>query len=107
MHSYVGGSDVELCFHGSDQGLADAVEEVARSVHVECSVRYWTQTTDAFSRLTFCLWLRTFARIVFELMMIVAHVRTSFAFSQCGREAPNWSIVGCNNLDSAAKSHLP
>jgi hypothetical protein len=30
---------VELCFHGSDQGLADAVEEVARSVHIECSVR--------------------------------------------------------------------
>eukprot|EP01043_Picozoa_sp_COSAG02_P078991 COSAG02_NODE_18052_length_964_cov_1.098266_2_plen_87_part_00 len=48
-----------------------------------------------------------FDRMVFELLMIVAHIRISFAFSQCGREAPNWLTVGCSNLDSAAKSRRP
>lgn len=36
---WIGGAGVELGFHGSNQGLADAVQEVARSVHVDCSVR--------------------------------------------------------------------
>ena len=35
----LGGPGVQLGFQGSDQGLRDAVEEVARSVHVDCSVR--------------------------------------------------------------------
>ena len=57
---------MELCFHGSDQGLADAVEEVARSVHIECSVRL------CIIARAFLLVLRTDAELFGLLMRYIA-----------------------------------